>query len=83
MLYRAQTHAQLATVLRSQRKDGRLSQKQAAALVGLLPKTISALESDPAKCSVASLFKLLAAVGLEMTLRPMPGAQLTARPSEQ
>lgn len=72
MLLRAQTPKQLAAQLRGQRQGLRLTQKQAAALVGLLPKTISALESSAERCSVASLFKLLSALGLEMTLRPKP-----------
>lgn len=70
MLLRAQTPEQLATVLRGQRKASRLTQKQAAALVGLLPKTISALESDPERGSIGSLYKLLSALGLELVLQP-------------
>jgi HTH-type transcriptional regulator/antitoxin HipB len=70
MLFRAQTAERLAAILRSQRHASKLTQRQAAALVGLLPKTISTLESDPARNSVGSLFKLLSALDLELTLRP-------------
>jgi HTH-type transcriptional regulator/antitoxin HipB len=70
MLLRAQTPEQLAIVLRGQRQASKLTQKQAAALVGLLPKTISALESDPERGSVGSLYKLLSALGLELVLQP-------------
>lgn len=70
MLLRAQIPKQLAAQLRGQRQSLHLTQKQAASLVGLLPKTISALESSPERCGVGSLFKLLSALGLEMTLRP-------------
>lgn len=73
MQLRAQTHEQLASVLRGQRRGAKLTQKQAAALVGLLPKTISSLESDPERASVGSLFKLLSALGLEMVLQPKAG----------
>lgn len=62
--------AQLAAVLRGRRDVCALTQKQAGVKVGLLPKTISALESDPGRSSVASLFKLLSALGLELVLRP-------------
>ena len=74
MLLRAQTPEQLASVLRGQRQVSKLTQKQAAALVGLLPKTISSLESDPERASVGSLFKLLSALGLEIVLQPKAGA---------
>lgn len=69
MLLRAQTPEQLAAVLRGQRQASNLTQKQAAALVGLLPKTISAFESDPERGSVGSLYKLLSALGLELVLQ--------------
>jgi HTH-type transcriptional regulator/antitoxin HipB len=78
MLLHAQTPEQLASVLRGQRRAIRLTQKQAAALVGLLPKTISALESDPERGSVGSLYKLLSALGLELVLMPKAGATSTS-----
>jgi len=62
--------AQLAAVLRGRRDVCDLTQKQAGAKVGLLPKTISVLESDPGRSSVASLFKLLSALDVELVLRP-------------
>lgn len=73
MLLRAPTPDQLASVLRGQRRASKLTQKQAAALVGLLPKTISALESNPERGSVGSLYKLLSALGLELVLQPKAG----------
>ncbi|KFN47785.1 helix-turn-helix domain-containing protein [Arenimonas metalli] len=75
MMLRAQTPEQLATVLRGQRQASKLTQKQAAALVGLLPKTISAFESDPERGSVGSLYKLLSALGLELVLQPKASPQ--------
>ncbi len=82
MLLRAQTPDQLASVLRGQRQARKLTQKQAAALVGLLPKTISALESDPERASVGSLFKLLSALGLELILQPKVGVEPSTSQSE-
>lgn len=82
MLLRAQTPEQLAALLRGQRQAINLTQKQAASLVGLLPKTISALESNPERSSVASLFKLLSALGLEMALRPKAGPTSSTPRSE-
>jgi HTH-type transcriptional regulator/antitoxin HipB len=68
--YFIQTPAQLAPVLVGARKSKKLTQKSAGTLVSLLPKTISGLESAPEKSSLASLFKLLSALELEMVLRP-------------
>jgi HTH-type transcriptional regulator / antitoxin HipB len=62
------TEAQLAHALRSARKARGLSQAEAGRLVGLLPKTISALENHPGSASIDSLLKLLSALGLELAL---------------
>ena len=43
---------------------------QAAQKVGLFPKTVSALEGRPEASSVESLLKLIAALDLELVLRP-------------
>jgi HTH-type transcriptional regulator/antitoxin HipB len=69
MEYTVHTTRQLAQALRSQRSSKRLTQKVAGAPVGLLPKTVSALESSPQRSSVESLFKLLSALELELVLR--------------
>jgi HTH-type transcriptional regulator/antitoxin HipB len=67
------TDAQLAHALRSARKARGLSQAEAGRNVGLLPKTISALENHPGSASIDSLFKLLSALGLELEIdRKMP-----------
>jgi len=57
---------QLSHTLRSTRKAMELSQFEAGKSVGLLPKTISALENHPDSVSIDSLFKLLSALGLEL-----------------
>lgn len=69
MEYPAQTSDQLAQALRCQRIAKRLTQQRAGARVGLLPKTVSALETAPHRSSVKSLFKLLSALDLELVLR--------------
>ena len=66
------TSFQLAYYLKSRRKSLNLTQKQAGELVGLLPKTISALESHPERCSLESFFKLVSALEIEMLLQPKP-----------
>lgn len=70
MEYTVHTLQQLGQALHSQRNSKRLTQKVAGAPVGLLPKTVSALESSPGRSSVESLFKLLSALELELVLRP-------------
>lgn len=74
MDYLARTPKQLAHVLRGHRRQKRLSQKEAGDRVGLLPKTISAIESEPDRSSLQSLFKLLSALELELVLREKGGA---------
>lgn len=70
MHYSVRSAHQLGHVLRGQRKSKRLTQKAVGASVGLLPKTISSLESSPARATVESLLKLLSALDLELVLRP-------------
>jgi len=67
--YTAHTPRQLGQVLKGQRRAQQLTQKQAAQLVGLLPKTISKLELATETATIESLFKLLSALELELALR--------------
>ena len=60
---------QLGMSLQITRKMLGLTQREAGELVGLLPKTISALENHPASCSIESLFKYLSALELDIVLR--------------
>lgn len=71
--------SQLASILRGRRDACDLTQKQAGAKVGLLPKTISVLESDPGRSSVASLFKLLSALDVELVLQPKSTTPATGK----
>ena len=65
-----QTPVQLGQILKARRNILRLTQEKAGRTVGLLPKTISALEIKPEGSSISSLFKLLSALDLEIVLRP-------------
>jgi HTH-type transcriptional regulator/antitoxin HipB len=49
-----------------------LTQKEAGAKVGLKQSTISAIESDSARTSVDTLYKLLSALELELIVRDKP-----------
>jgi len=70
MTYLIASLSQLAVALKSARKGLGLTQSAAAAKVGLLPKTVSALENHPESCSIESLFKYLSALELELSLSP-------------
>ena len=69
MEYHIYIPSQLAAALKSSRKARGVTQQLVASQVGLLPKTVSALENSPDTSSIESLFKLLSALGLEMVLR--------------
>jgi len=66
--YLIQKPAQLGLALKSARKAQELTQAAAAAKVGLLPKTVSALENHPGASSIESLLKLLSVLDLELSL---------------
>ena len=83
MEYPVHTARQLALALKGGRKVRKLTQSQAGNLVGLLPKTVSALEGDPEGSTIGSLLKLLSALELELTVRQKPGARVKpTRPGE-
>ena len=66
------TPAALATWFRSQRKNKGFTQKQIASLTGLKPKTISEFECGKVNIRLETLFRLLAAVKLNIDLVAMP-----------
>lgn len=72
MSYVTLTPQQLGQVLKARRKAKGLTQKEAGMQVGLLPKSISKLELDPATASIESLFKLLSALELELIISEIP-----------
>ncbi|MCK9524210.1 MAG: helix-turn-helix domain-containing protein [Proteobacteria bacterium] len=65
----------LSTPLPALRKGTRLTQEQAGSSVGLLPKTISALENNSHTVSIISLLKLVSALDMELTLQLKSGEQ--------
>lgn len=69
MDYTAYTPKQLGQTLRGQRRSHQLTQKDAAKMVGLLPKTVSKLELATETATIESLFKLLSALQLELVVR--------------
>lgn len=69
MDFTIRTAQHLAQALKAQRAGKKLTQQQTGKRVGMLPKTISALESTPERSSVDSLLKLLAALDMELVLR--------------
>ena len=68
----ANTPDQLARLLRSRRHELGMTQRDLAERAGLYQKTVSALENDPESRSVATLYRLLRALGLELALAPKP-----------
>ena len=68
--YPVKTPQQLGAVLQGCRKTHQLTQAQVGARVGLPQKEISKLESNPANTSLARVFKLLAALDVELVVRP-------------
>ena len=70
MEYLATTPSQLSKILRARRGSLDLTQLEVADLVGLLPKTVSALENRAESSSIETLFKCLSALDLEMRLLP-------------
>ena len=77
MNYTAHTPRQLGQVLKGHRKSQKLTQKEAARTVGLLPKTVSKLELATETATIESLFKLLSALQLELVVRSKSQASPT------
>ena len=60
------TPAMLAVSIREQRKQSKLTQAQTAEQVGLKQATISEFENKPGSTKLETLFKILAALNLEL-----------------
>jgi len=80
MDYIITTPSQLTHALRSAQKAQGLTQANAGKLVGLLPKTISALENRPASATVESFLKLLSTLDLELILQPKQSGSSLKKP---
>ncbi|HWQ93680.1 MAG TPA: helix-turn-helix transcriptional regulator [Clostridia bacterium] len=73
--YPIKTPQQLGAVLRGYRKERRLTQQEVGARLGMAQNTVSQIESEPGRAGLARVFKLLAALELEIVVRPrgIPG----------
>ncbi|MFL1407140.1 helix-turn-helix domain-containing protein [Marinobacter sp. M1N3S26] len=58
----------LAQVLKNARIDHQLSQQSVAELVGIKQNTVSSFENHPEKSRVETLFRLLSALNLELSI---------------
>ena len=68
--YTIKTPQQLGSVLRGYRRDRGLTQEEAGAKVGLAQNAVSQIEAAPGRVSLVRLFKLVAALDLELVVRP-------------
>jgi HTH-type transcriptional regulator/antitoxin HipB len=64
------TPRQLGPVLQGYRKTRRLTQASVGQTIGAAQGDISKLELDPSSTSFGRVFKLLAALDLELVIRP-------------
>ncbi len=68
--YPIKTAQQLGAVLEGYRKNRGLTQKDAGSKVGLAQSVVSLLEKSPQRAGLHRIFKLLAALDLEIVVRP-------------
>ena len=68
--YPIKTAQQLGYVLQGYRKEQGLTQKAVGDKVGLAQKAVSKIEIAPQRSGVSLIFKLLAALDLELVVRP-------------
>jgi HTH-type transcriptional regulator / antitoxin HipB len=67
--YPIKTPIQLGAILEGFRKERGLTQNEVGAKIGLAQNVVSSLEKDPQRASLAQIFKLLAALDLEIVVR--------------
>lgn len=60
---------ELASTIRAQRKSKGLSQAEVAELVGIKQSTVSAFEVNPDSTKIDTLFRIIAAIGLQIDLK--------------
>ena len=78
MDYLVHTSSQLGQALRARRKVLGMTQTQAGDQVRIKQDTVSKLELDPTSSSIGSLLNLVAALDLELVLRPKGSGQSDA-----
>lgn len=72
--YPIKTSEQLGAVLRGFRREKKLTQAAAASLSGLAQASVSEIEADPGRSSLGRVFRLIAALDLEIVVRPRRSA---------
>lgn len=70
----------LSNYLRDERRTRNLSQAKVADLVGLRQGTVSKFESNPEKMQLDTLFRLLSALELELSVTPRNSQAHTNKP---
>jgi len=70
MDYVIATVQQIGQALEDSRQHRGMTQSELGRLAGLRQPAVSAIESDPSSCKLSRLFPLLAALDLELVLRP-------------
>lgn len=73
-----QIPSQLSSHLRALRKARGLSQAALGSRLGLSQTRVARIEGDPLSVSVDQLLRVLAALGVQVSLEPMPIAHGTA-----
>jgi HTH-type transcriptional regulator/antitoxin HipB len=68
--YPIKTPQQLGFVLQGYRRERGLTQKDVGSRVGLAQKAVSKIELEPGRAGLSQIFKMLAALELELVVRP-------------
>jgi HTH-type transcriptional regulator / antitoxin HipB len=70
---------QLGPHLRSLRRARKMTQRDLAVCLGVTQARVAAIEANPAVVSVGQLMTILAALGVDIALRPRPATDAVAR----
>ena len=73
-----QLPSQLGPHLRALRRARKMTQNDLAARLGVTQARVAAIEANPAAVSVGQIMSILAALGVDMVLRPRSGEDATA-----
>ena len=74
--------SQLAAALKAARLDAGLSQDALALRIGTTQRVVSQLENAPDGRTLATLFRALSGLGLELRVAPRPADEEAADPDE-
>ncbi len=72
MIYYIGHLGQLPVMLKAIRKKNGYRQSDLKKVMGILPKTVSALENHPEGVTLESFFKLISALDLQLCLKEKP-----------